>query len=166
MSYDPFSDNNRTQRTRFVSPSPIPSPSPSPTPSLAQPEYPPQSYTNINYEDGSGDVGYGGPAGGVDINGQHVPWSGGDEDEETKPLTSGSPTPFLASDPYGRPPSVLSSGSGADFIRRQTIPKRGATTRRVKLTNEGNWVNEYPVPRPILTAVEPKWLSDKSTEFR
>lgn len=47
-------------------------------------------------------------------------------------------------DPYdprnGRLPTMLSAG--ADFIRRQTIPKRGATTRRVKLTREGNFVNE------------------------
>ena len=36
--------------------------------------------------------------------------------------------------------------AGADFIRRQTIPKRGATTRRVKLTREGNFINEYALP--------------------
>jgi chitin synthase len=32
--------------------------------------------------------------------------------------------------------------AGADFIRRQTMPKRGATTRRVKLT-KGHFINEY-----------------------
>ena len=32
-----------------------------------------------------------------------------------------------------------------DVIRRQTLPKRGQTTRRVKLTREGNWVTEWAV---------------------
>ncbi|EIW67254.1 hypothetical protein TREMEDRAFT_33680 [Tremella mesenterica DSM 1558] len=53
--------------------------------------------------------------------------------------------------------------AGLDFIRRQTMPKRGATTRRVKLTREGNWVNEYPVPTPISSAVEAKWLTGKNS---
>lgn len=45
--------------------------------------------------------------------------------------------------PFGRPGLNTLPSAGADFIRRQTIPKRGATTRRVKLTNEGNWINEW-----------------------
>ena len=52
------------------------------------------------------------------------------------------------------------------------MPKRGATTRRVKLT-KGHFINEYvelvsaaltlryPVPNPIASAIEPKWLGNK-----
>lgn len=78
--------------------------------------------------------------------------------------------------------------AGADFIRRQTIPKRGAMTRQIKLTREGNFINEYvlsffkrplrlaarthrgryPVPTPISSAVEDKWIAgeQQTTEPR
>lgn len=40
-------------------------------------------------------------------------------------------------------PSSMSTApsAGAEFIRRQTMPRRAATTRRVKLT-KGHWINE------------------------
>ncbi|ORX38479.1 chitin synthase-domain-containing protein [Kockovaella imperatae] len=75
--------------------------------------------------------------------------------EELKPLTSGHR-------PYHESPSFV---GGVDFIRRQTVPRRGATTKKVTLTSQGNWINEYPVPRPIVSAIESKWLGGKSTEF-
>ncbi|EKM80319.1 hypothetical protein AGABI1DRAFT_113517 [Agaricus bisporus var. burnettii JB137-S8] len=65
----------------------------------------------------------------------------------------------------GRPSSVVStSTNGVDsaWRRRQTI-KRGVT-RKVKLT-QGNFIAEYPVPTPILNAVEDKWKSTNKTEF-
>lgn len=66
--------------------------------------------------------------GGVDIGGRHLPWSQGEDEEELRPLNRGF-MPFLPS-------------AGADFIRRQTQAHRGATTRRVKLTKQGHWINE------------------------
>lgn len=97
-------------QTRFA-PSPSPaselypdSPSRGPSP-YSQPsiQYPPGSgtpgstpglYVNSQYTD-SGDLGYyiGNPGGkgmgGVVLDGQHTPWIGGDEDEESRPLTGG-----------------------------------------------------------------------------
>lgn len=78
---NPFSDP-QTHRTRFA-----PSPVPSPYPDL-QPSYPPASHHTLNDDDGTGDVGYG-RRGGVQVNGQHVPWVAGEEDDELKPLTAG-----------------------------------------------------------------------------
>ena len=68
-------------------------------------------------------------------------------------------------DPYSRPMSVAStSTNGVDtaWRRRQTI-KRGVT-RKVKLTN-GNFIAEYPVPTPVLSAIEAKYAQTKTTEF-
>ena len=76
--------------------------------------------------------------------------------------------PSAFGDPYagGRPDSVVSHSSlGVEsaWRRRQTI-KRGVT-RKVKLT-KGNFIAEYPVPSPVYSAIEPKWLGmSKSTEF-
>lgn len=78
---------------------------------------------------------------------------------------------LLSTDPHGLHGLSSLPSAGADFIRRQTMPKRGATTRRVKLTQQGHWINEcviedpyrlmirYPVPTPISSAVEAKWLT-------
>lgn len=71
---------------------------------------------------------------------------------------------FPLQDPQGlrRHPGLSTMpSSGSDFIRRQTLPKRGATVKRVKLTREGNWVNEYPVPRPVSSAIEGKYLNGR-----
>ena len=71
-------------------------------------------------------------------------------------------------DPYGsvgRPGSIISTSSGNSDMawqRRQTI-KRGLT-RKVKLV-QGHFINEYPVPTPVLNAIEPKWRNTKTTEF-
>jgi hypothetical protein len=89
---------------------------------VAQPRYPPETYS-VQYADAN-DLGY---QGGVTIEGQHVPWTA-DEDDESKPLTLS---------PHVRTPA----SAGADFIRRQTMPRRAATTRQVKLT-QGHWINE------------------------
>lgn len=86
---------------------------------------------------------------------------------------------LIPSRPYHTLDLSATSSGGADFIRHQTIARRGATTRRVKLTTEGNWINEYapiphlyavtdtryPVPRPISFAVEPKWINLNLREF-
>ena len=80
----------------------------------------------------------------------------------------GSPLdPNTLGDPYsrGRPDSVLSTatnGVESAWRRRQTI-KRGVT-RKVKLT-QGNFIAEYPVPTPVLSAIEPRWAGTKTTEF-
>ena len=74
--------------------------------------------------------------------------------------------PNAYGDPYERPMSTIStasSGVESSWRRRQTI-KRGVT-RKVKLT-KGNFIAEYPVPSPVYSAIEPKWLGmSKSTEF-
>ncbi|KZT72530.1 glycosyltransferase family 2 protein [Daedalea quercina L-15889] len=102
--------------------------------------------------------------------------SGGYEDDEVEklPLTAGSGSlyppgpidPNAYGDPYERPLSTVStasSGVESSWRRRQTI-KRGVT-RKVKLT-KGNFIAEYPVPSPVYSAIEPKWLGmSKSTEF-
>jgi hypothetical protein len=167
MSRNPFQDPQPRVRTSF-SAAPIRSPQPG---SYPQPQrgYPPRptSFHELRYDDGAGegDVGYGGRGsrGGVDINGRHLAWVAGEEDDELKPLnarwvsvillcsarakdehtdmSSGVGTPFLPYEPH-RPGLSTAPSSGTDFIRRQTIPKRGATTKRVKLTGEGHWINE------------------------
>ncbi|RSH88762.1 Chitin synthase, class 2 [Saitozyma podzolica] len=150
------------QRLRFA-PSPSPSPSLSPIPSHfatippgPRPRYPPGPLHSFD----SGDMGSG--RGGVEVNGQHVPWVAA-EDDESQPLTARpDSTPFLATDPYATATASPAS-SGADFIRRQTIPKRGATTRRVKLTRQGHWINEYAVPTAVSSVVEAKWIGSKPT---
>ena len=76
---NPFNDP-QTQRTRF-SLSPIPS-SPLPQPPLS---YPPVPYQTLNYH--RSDVGF--DREGVEVNGQHVPWVAGEDDDELKPLTEG-----------------------------------------------------------------------------
>ncbi|KZT13058.1 glycosyltransferase family 2 protein [Laetiporus sulphureus 93-53] len=96
-----------------------------------------------------------------------------DEEVEKLPLTAaqgglyppGPIDPNAYGDPYDRPVSVVSTASsGVDsaWRRRQTI-KRGVT-RKVNLT-KGNFITEYAVPTPVYSAIEPKWLSTKSTEF-
>ena len=57
---------------------------------------------------------------------------------------------------------MSTTGVESAWRRRQTI-KRGVT-RKVKLTH-GNFIAEYPVPTPILTATESKYTSTKTTEF-
>nr|XP_018261520.1 chitin synthase [Kwoniella dejecticola CBS 10117]OBR83678.1 chitin synthase [Kwoniella dejecticola CBS 10117] len=163
---DPFHDSNSNQRNRLT-PSPQPSQYP---PSTQSQVYPPQQYQPINYDDG-GDMGYGGRmAGGVEVNGQHMPWVAGEEDDELKPLTSdanASTTSFMPHSPYNRPLNHMPSGNsvGADFMRRQTIPRRGVTTKKIKLT-KGNFIADYAVPRPVSSSVEEKWITgNKSNEF-
>ncbi|KAH9938331.1 glycosyltransferase family 2 protein [Fomitopsis serialis] len=97
-----------------------------------------------------------------------------DDDVEKLPLTAapgslyppGPIDPNAYGDPYERPISTVStasSGVESSWRRRQTI-KRGVT-RKVKLT-KGNFIAEYPVPSPVYSAIEPKWLGmSKSTEF-
>ena len=76
--------------------------------------------------------------------------------------------PNAYGDPYAggsRPMSVMSTstnGVETAWRRRQTI-KRGVT-RKVKLT-KGNFIAEYAVPTPILSAVEAKYTATQSTEF-
>ncbi|KAK1224389.1 hypothetical protein PQX77_012685 [Marasmius sp. AFHP31] len=74
--------------------------------------------------------------------------------------------PNVYADPHGgRPQSMMSTstnGVETAWRRRQTI-KRGVT-RKVKLT-KGNFITEYPVPTPILSAVEAKYTATSSTEF-
>jgi hypothetical protein len=75
--------------------------------------------------------------------------------------------PNTFGDPYlnaNRQSVVSTSSNGIDsaWRRRQTI-KRGVT-RKVKLTH-GNFIAEYPVPTPILSAVENKWKNVNTTEF-
>jgi len=74
--------------------------------------------------------------------------------------------PTAYGDPYGdRPASVVSNstnGVESAWRRRQTI-KRGVT-RKVKLT-QGNFITEYPVPTPVLSAIEAKYTATKTTEF-
>ena len=168
---NPFSDP-QTQRTRFA-----PSPNPSSSYLQAQTSYPPAPYPTLDYDDGNDDVGFERQPG-VQVNGLHIPWLAGEDDDELKPLNAGFVTdlsdfsaferssklrrpsnlqrslfrptssPFLGSDPYATPRLLTAPSARVDFIRRQTIPKRGATTRRVKLTSEGNWINElvqYPI---------------------
>jgi chitin synthase len=102
----------------------------------------------------------------------------GDYDDdyvEKVPLTSGENfqggfyPPGPGSDaygtPYSRPASTVSSSSGGTetaWRRRQTI--RRGVTRKVQLT-KGNFITEYPVPTPVLSAVEAKWAGTKTTEF-
>ncbi|WVQ82321.1 hypothetical protein IAT38_004449 [Cryptococcus sp. DSM 104549] len=170
---DPF-QNPAQQRARFA-PSPFPN-APYPQPGAPQsyppaPAQTPYGQSSNQYDDG--DVGYGGRQPG----GRPGAWMVGEEDEELKPLTAGpnSSSTFLTSDPYlsGGPslshaPSLASVGTavsaGAEFIRRQTVARRGATTKKVKLT-QGNFIVDYPVPGPVSSAVEAKWLNDKSHEF-
>ncbi|KAG6814208.1 Chitin synthase, class 1 [Tricholoma furcatifolium] len=101
-----------------------------------------------------------------------------DEELEKQPLTTGQNfaggfypparlNPNTLGDPYAneRPISVASSNTGgveSAWRRRQTI-KRGVT-RKVKLTN-GNFIAEYPVPTPVVSAIEAKWSSTNTTEF-
>ncbi|WWD19088.1 hypothetical protein CI109_103546 [Kwoniella shandongensis] len=163
---DPFRDPSHRPRTHFVS-------SPQPTSPYPQPRtYPPTSYQTLQYDDG-GDVGYGGrggaDGGGVSINGQHMPWIAGEDDDEMKPLTAGpdGTNAFLNADPYNRgvlSPLPSSHSIGTDFIRRQTLPRRGATVKKIQLT-KGNFIVDYPVPRPVSSAVESKWFTGKGNEF-
>ncbi|WVQ74920.1 hypothetical protein IAR50_004528 [Cryptococcus sp. DSM 104548] len=167
--FNPFDDPNRN-RAQY-NPSPLPTSSPYPQP---RPHYPPQpaGYPSYQLRDDGG-LGYG--------PGRRSPaWVAGEEDEELKPLTAGcsanSSSTFLNSDPYlsggpelplARPNSARPSfhSVASEFIRRQTAPKRGATIKKVKLTN-GHFITNYPVPGPISNTIEAKWLGDKtSNEF-
>ncbi|ODN78774.1 hypothetical protein L202_04333 [Cryptococcus amylolentus CBS 6039] len=166
--FNPFEDPQRN-RAQYNS-SPVPTSSP--YPAQPRPQYPPQpaAYPSYQLRD-DGDVGYG--------PGRRSPaWVAGEEaDEELKPLTAvgaNSSTTFLNSDPYlsggpelpiARPNSARPSlrSVASEFIRRQTAPKRGATIKKVKLTN-GHFIRNYPVPGPISSAVEAKWLGDKSSD--
>ncbi|KAI0034830.1 chitin synthase [Vararia minispora EC-137] len=97
----------------------------------------------------------------------------GDEELESQPLTKGEvftggfyPPNAIDPDQFGVPGShgsMASSGVESAWRRRQTI-KRGMT-KKVKLTN-GNFIAEYPVPTPVFSAVESKWVSGvNTTEF-
>lgn len=74
--------------------------------------------------------------------------------------------PDSLGDPCGRPlPNALSVSNDVDTAWRlwQTI-QRGVK-KEVKLTN-GNFITEYPVPKPVYSAVEAKWTSGaRTTEF-
>ncbi|KIR34715.1 chitin synthase [Cryptococcus deuterogattii MMRL2647] len=176
VHYDPFTDNQDSSFT----PSPNPNTAyrqntPYPQSGQYQPYYPPQ----LTYYEGqqghqydhTGDVGYGGR------NRRQGSWAAvsNEDNEELRPLTTGpaSSSTFLTTDPYlsGGPDLPLASSSasicsaGADFLNRQTCPRRGATIKRIKLTN-GNFIADYAVPGPVSSSVEAKWLSDKvSNEF-
>ena len=89
---NPFSDP-QTQRTRFAS-----SPNPSSAYLQAQPSYPPAPYPTLNYDDGTGDVGFERHAG-VHVNGLHVPWIAGEDEDELKPLIGGFVTVLFIHSP-------------------------------------------------------------------
>ena len=84
----------------------------------------------------------------------------------TSPRNYRPVNPDVYGDPYVnlRPQSAASTSTGAEsaWRRRQTI-KRGVT-RKVKLT-QGNFIAEYPVPTPVLTAIDSKYTSNRTTEF-
>jgi hypothetical protein len=93
----------------------------------------------------------------------------------------GASTPgFLKHDPYGPqddygtsphvgfsrpsyPARTSTADSEAEWQKRARMPTRGKTTK-VKLTKQGNFVHEYPVPNPIVNSVEAKWRA--SCELR
>jgi hypothetical protein len=87
---DPFHD---PPHHAHFSVSPRPSYAHLPSSPYQQPStgsYPPRPYPPSGYDDG--DVGHArnqGGLGGVDINGQHMPWVSGEEDDELKPLNGG-----------------------------------------------------------------------------
>lgn len=105
------------------------------------------------------------------------------------PDVNASQPSFMAKDPYGnasghggpatgyeipqdyplvphpnsmmRPNYSMSSGSAdsdVEWQRRARMPTRGKTTR-IKLTTQGNFIHEYPVPGPIRNSVEAKWMA-------
>lgn len=172
VRHDPFT-NSVSEDSSFT-PSVNPS-TPYPQSGHYRPYYPPQltycqGQQGYQY-DHTGDVGYGGRSR------RHGSWASvnNEDNEELTPLTTGpaSSSTFLTTDPYlsGGPDLPLSSSSasissaGADFLRRQTVPRRGATIKKIKLTN-GNFIADYPVPGPVSSSVEAKWLNDKtSNEF-
>ncbi|KIL70098.1 glycosyltransferase family 2 protein [Amanita muscaria Koide BX008] len=144
---DPFSD--RPRHAHFVEPErPYASHSPSPRPY--------ESTTTLAQD-------FGGQAAYED-----------DDFVEKQPLNQGGgfypPAPFnpdVYGEPYmqSRPASVASTttnGAETAWRRRQTI-KRGVT-RKVKLT-QGNFIAEYPVPTPVVSAIESKYTATNSTEF-
>ncbi|ESK97608.1 chitin synthase [Moniliophthora roreri MCA 2997] len=149
---DPFAD--RPRQTHFAEPQ-------HPYPSQASIPRPFESTASLPQEFGARDQQF-------------------EEDDyvEKQPLTGGQAfaggfyppgpvDPDAYGDPYGgsRPSSVVSSSTGgveSAWRRRQTI-KRGVT-RKVKLT-KGNFIAEYPVPTPILSATEAKYTATSTTEF-
>jgi len=102
------------------------------------------------------------------------------DDEEIKPLTTGSVYPPASGpggfidpsaygSPYGRPESTYSQVSltpsarqNEQWRRRQTI-KRGKTKKVV--LNAGNFVTDYAVPTAVAAAVEAKYASTTTNEF-
>jgi hypothetical protein len=97
------------------------------------------------------------------------------------PDLNASQASFLGKDPYQHPtgyeipqdyPLVPPAGfttsirpnysgradSDAEWQRRARMPTRGKTTR-IKLTNEGNFSHDYPVPGPVRNSVEAKWMA-------
>ncbi|PFH46163.1 glycosyltransferase family 2 protein [Amanita thiersii Skay4041] len=153
---DPFAD--RPRQTHFVEPQ---RPYGSPRGSPSTPPQPYESTASIPQ----------------DFNG-HDSFVDDDDYVEKLPLNAGQTfsggfyppsavNPNMYGDPYAhsRPESVVSTstnGVESAWRRRQTI-KRGVT-RKVKLT-QGNFIAEYPVPTPILTAIESKYTTTKTTEF-
>ncbi|KAF9263445.1 class III chitin synthase [Marasmius fiardii PR-910] len=148
---DPFAD--RPRQTQFSEPAhPYPSQASLPrayesTASLprefgAREQYDDEEYVEKQPLTGGGFAGGFYPPGPVDPNAYGDPYAGG-----------------------SRPMSVMSTstnGVESAWRRRQTI-KRGVT-RKVRLT-KGNFIAEYAVPTPILSAIEAKYTATSSTEF-
>lgn len=52
-----------------------------------------------------------------------------------------------------------------EFMRRQTV--RRGLTRKVKLSGDGHWIQEYAVPAAVSSAIEPKYVAmGGKNEFR
>ncbi|EEB94788.1 hypothetical protein MPER_06343 [Moniliophthora perniciosa FA553] len=80
------------------------------------------------------------------------------------PNAFGDPAQYMDHQEHNAAIHSTESSVESAWRRRQTI-KRGVT-RKVKLT-QGNFIAEYPVPTPILNAVEAKYLNGAGgkTEF-
>ena len=85
------------------------------------------------------------------VNGQH---GNGYEIPQDYPLVP--PAGFGAMRPSYSPSGR--ADSDVEWQKRARMPTRGKTTR-IKLTNEGNFIHEYPVPGPVRNSVEAKWMA-------
>lgn len=72
---------------------------------------------------------------------------------------SGNYLPPLAFGFMNRPMSAASSEQFGEqaFLRRQQLPKRGATKVRRNLTKQGRWIVDHAVPNPIYEAISPQY---------